>query len=212
MNENTEYFKVKSPKIKLRTPQYTYVRLLLIYTCIYIAAFLLGCLLFHSAKINEGQKSIVDISYFIPQFPAFDNVFSFAAQSVALAQRDLTDALVLSLAGFTLLAGVTIFCTLALRGFSFGFAINCFAYTLRADTTVAEHPVLSVFLFSCLSAGSTAILLHQAAKSAIFTDDFKALGGRPRKIIRSKALYAHVFRFFVAAGVLLCISLLRCFI
>lgn len=212
MTENTGYFKVKSPRVRLRTPQYIYVRLLLLYTCVYTFAFFAGCLLFHVLKVNESQIAFSNFEFLNTEFGEFNDLFSFSERILAISKRDLTDTFVIFAAGFTMLAGLAISFTLLLRGFSLGFTVNCLAFMTRSDPIRFAHPVLSVTLFSVLSAVGAAILLHLAVKSVLFSDDFKALCGRPSKIIRSKALYAHVFRFLVAFGAFLILNLIRCLI
>ena len=212
MTENTGYFKVKSPRVRLRTPQYIYVRLLLLYTCVYTFAFLAGCLLFHVLKVNEGQISFPDLGVLSAEFGEFHDIFSFSEQILAISKRDLTDTFVIFAAGFTMLAGLAISFTLLLRGFSLGFTVNCLAFAIRSEPIQFAHPVLSVTRFSILSAVGAAILLHLAVKSVLFSDDFKALCGRPSRIIRSQALYAHVFRFLVVLGAFLILNLIRCLI
>lgn len=212
MTEKTGYFKVASPRIKLRTPQHIYVRLLLVYTCVYTLAFFLGCLLFHVLKINEGQIFSTDPTFFDVGLTDCEDIYAFCEQILSLSRRDLTDAFVLFAAGFTMLAGLAVSLTLAMRGFSLGFTVNCLAFVLRSDPMRFPHPVMTVTLFSILSAVGAAILLHLSVKAVLFSDDFKALCGRPSKIIRSKALYTHIFRFLVVFGAFLILNLIRCFI
>lgn len=212
MAEKTGYFKVASPRIKLRTPQYIYIRLLLFYTCIYTLAFSLGALLFHILKVSKGQTLSVDSGYFKTEALHFEDVFSLCEQILSLSRRDLTDTFVIFAAGFTMLAGLAVSFTIAMRGFSLGFTVSCLVFAVRSDSLLSAHPIISITLFSILSAIGAAILLHLSAKSVLFSDDFKALCGRPSKIIRSKALYTHIFRFLVVLGAFLILNLIRCFI
>ena len=103
------------------------------------------------------------------------------------------------------LAGILMF-----RGASFGFSVSYLAYAIKYETTSFERPVSSIILFSVLCATSAAILIHMCVKTAIFTDEFKTLCGRPRLIVRSKAFYMQIFRFFTILGAILILNLIRC--
>lgn len=212
MTENTGYFRVSGkPKIKLRAPQYVYVRMLLVYTLLYTLAFALGCLLFHFLKIKESQILNTRIlSYFSMDFSSCEDIFDFAKQSLSVSSQDLSHLFVVFTAGFTMLAGLVVSALLIFRGFSLGFSISYLAYAVRENLIDLAHPFSSVILYSLLCALGAAIMLHAAVKSTLFSDDFKALCGRPSRIIRSKALYTHIFRFLIAFGAFLILNLIRC--
>lgn len=209
MTENKGYYKVGSERIKLRTPQYIYIRLLLLYTFLYTLAFAMGCLLFHFLKINEGQTFS---ALFPNDLAGCTDIFSFCKHILAISRKDLSDLFVVFTAGFTMLAGFIASGVLLYRGFSLGFTVSTLVYALRANTLGIAHPVLAAILFSSLSALGAVILLHLSVRSTLFSDDFKALCGRPGRIIRSGLLYAHIFRFLIAFGAFLLLNLIRCFI
>lgn len=210
MTKNTGYFKVDTPKIKLRTPQYIYMRLLLLYTFLYTLAFALGCLLFHFV---DKSRTICGIAkYFSTDIGEFTDIFSFCERLLSLSRRDLADLFFIFAAGFTMLAGLAVSLLLIFRGFSLGFLIGCLTYMIRSGELQHTHPTAAVLAFSVLCALGAAVFLHMAVKTTLFSDDFKALCGRPSKIIRSKALYTHIFRFLIAFGSFLILNLIRCII
>lgn len=209
---NTGYFKVgERPKIKLRTPNFVYVRALLIYTLLYTAAFFCGCLLFHF--LETGESSLINeriTVYFSIDFSSCTDIFDFLELLLSAGRQDLSNLLVIFTAGFTMLSGIIVSVLLLFRGFSMGFSVSYFVYAIRSDFVSLSHPTASLLLFSVLCAIIAAIMIHMGVKTTMFADEFKALGGRPRKIIRSKALYLQIFRFLIAFGAILILNLIRC--
>lgn len=214
MTGNTGYFKVSDkPKIKLRTPYFIYARTLLIYAFLYTLAFTLGCLLFHFLENKESAAINARIlSYFSADFSNCNDIFAYTNQLLALSRQDLSNIFIIFTAGFTMMAGIIVSALLLFRGFSMGFSISYLAYAIRSGAIRLEHPIASMILFSALCAVGAAIMIHMSVKTTVFADEFKALGGRPRKIIRSKALYMHIFRFLIAFGAVLILNLIRCVI
>lgn len=212
MTGNTEFFKVSGkPKIKLRTPQFIYARALLIYTLLYTVAFALGCLLFHFVENKESAAINARIlAYFSADFSDCSDIFAYTKQLLARSKQDLSNIFIIFTAGFTMLSGIIVSALFLFRGFSMGFSISYLAYAIRSGSIHLEHPIASVILFSLLCAVGAAIMIHAGVKTTIFADEFKALGGRPRKIIRSKALYMQIFRFLIAFGAILILNLIRC--
>ncbi len=211
MTENTEFFEVRSKKVVLRTPRYVYARLLLTYTLIYTLAFIFGCILFHLLdypRSTEFDSSI--IAYFSLDFSACASVSDCPSLLLSASSAELSHLFVAFTAGFTMLCGLILSSMLIFRGFALGFSISYLAYALREGFVVIERPALSMVFYAVLCAVSAAILLSFSVKSAMFCDDFKALCGNTRKIIRSKALYSHIFRFLIAFGAFLTLNLLRC--
>ena len=201
----------ETPKIKLRTPQYIYLRLLLGYTFLYILAFFFGCLLFHLLKIKEGQTMNARIlEYFSCNFSGCDTIFDFARYLVEISRQDLLHVLFIFSAGFTMLAGAAVSALLFFRGFSLGFSASYLAYAIRIHTIELQHPIGAVVLYALLCAFGAAILLHYSVRTTVFSDAFKSLCGRASRIIRSKDLYAHLFRFLIALGAFLILNLTRC--
>ena len=212
MTGNTEYFKVcGKPKIRLRTPQFIYARTLLLYTLFYTLAFSLGCLLFHFLDVKDSELMNARIlAYFSISFADCEDVFDFTTRLLAIGKQDLSNLFVVFTAGFTMLCGIVVSTLLCFRGFSMGFSVSYLTYAIRSETISLAHPIGAVFLFSILCAACAVIMIHVGVKTTIFADEFKALGGRPRKIIRSKALYMQIFRFLIAFGAILILNLIRC--
>jgi len=211
MTENTGFFSISSekPKVKLRAPQYIYVRMLLFYTLLYAVAFFLGCLLFHFLNVKESQMMNAHIIAYFSKSADYTSVFDFAKQTVFFCREDLSHLLLIFIAGFTMLAGLTVSAILIFRGFSLGFSVSYLAYAVRGDMILIDHPTAAVVLYSLLCAFTAAIMLHSAVKAVMFSDDFKALCGRPSRIIRSKALYLHIFRLLIGEGAILILNLIR---
>lgn len=212
MTGNTGYFKVYGRQgVKLRTPQLIYARSIFIYSLFYTVAFSLGCVLFHLLDTKESEMINSRISaYFSTTFSDCKTVFDFATKLLAISQQDLSGIFVIFCAGFTMLCGIVISMFLLFRGFSMGFSLSYFVYAIRSNAIALAHPAAAMVLFSVMNAAFAVIIIHLGVKTTIFSDEFKALGGRPRKIIRSKALYMQIFRFLIAFGAILILNLIRC--
>lgn len=212
MTENTSFFAVNNKhKIKLRTPGYIYARLLLIYTVIYTLAFAGGCFLFHFLDLPESRSLNSRIlSYFSVNFSNCNDIFDASALVLSVSKSDIYHLLLVFSAGFTMLSGLIISSLLIFRGFSLGFSLCYLICALREHYVALEHPTAALILYSITCAIISALLLHSSVKSAQFCDEFKALCGNPRKIIRSKALYSHIFLFLIVFGAFLILNLIRC--
>ncbi len=212
MNESTGFFSIShGSKIKLRTPKFIYARLLFIYALLYTLSFIGGCLLFHFIDMPESEKFNAHIlSYFSVDFSNCNDLFDYASLILSMSKSDIYHLLIIFSAGFTMLSGLIIASLVIFRGFSLGFSLSYLVLALRQGYTTLEHPIASLIIYSVTCAVIAAIILNFSVKSAFFCDEFKALCGSPRKIIRSKALYAHISRFLIAFGAFLILNLLRC--
>lgn len=208
----TEHFKInKRPKIKLLSRKYIYARLILLYTFAYTAAFMAGCLLFHMLEIKSSATIDARIfSYFSAGFSDCDDLYDYCGRLLSESRSDITHLILIFTAGFTMFSTIALTGILMFRGASFGFSVSYLAYAIKYETASFERPVSSIVLFSVLCATSAAILIHMCVKTAIFTDEFKTLCGRPRLIVRSKAFYMQIFRFFTILGAILILNLIRC--
>ena len=81
---------------------------------------------------------------------------------------------------------------------------------VRRDALALPRPIVSLVLFSLLGALTAAMMIHLSVRTTMFSDEFKALCGRPRLILRSGALYAQLLRFTIAFGAILLLTILRC--
>ena len=212
MTGNTGFFKVVGgPKIKLRTPQFIYAKMLFVYTLLYVLFFAFGCFVYHALPIPTGVSFNERITtYFSVGFSDCDGLLEGTRRLLAYSRQDISNAVIVFTAGFTMLSGLIISGMLAFRGFSMGFSVSYLVYAVRESAVDLAHPYTSVILFSILAAAHAAILIHIGVKTTVFSDEFKALGGRPRKIICSKALYMQIFRFLIALGAVLILNLIRC--
>lgn len=212
MTDSTGFFtvSVRKPKIRFLEPNLIYARLLLWYTFAYTVAFGGGCLMFHWLNVKESQTFNIRIeSYFSKSIFSADNVYDFLEAFVSTCQKDLSHIVLLFAAGFTLFAGLAVFTLLSFRGFALGFSASYFVYAIRTQCISLAHPKLSLCIYSVICATVAAVMLHSAVKSVMFSDAFKALGGRPRKILCSKELYRHVFRLLIGLGATLLLNFIR---
>lgn len=212
MTNNTEFFSVaKKRKVKLLSPQFIYAKLLLIYSLLYTASFALGCLLFHSLELNNGEFISDRITkYFSVSFSKCENIYDYANTLLDISSTDISHLLIVFTAGFTMLVGVITSVIFVVRGFSLGFSLSYVAYAVNSGVLNVEHPTAAVVIYSIISAALAAVLIHFGVKTACFSDEFKTLCGRPRMIIKSKALYLQLLRFLTAFGAILILNLIRC--
>lgn len=214
MTENVGSFKIpKKKRIRLITPRYIYVKFTLIYTLFYVLAFALGCLLFHLTDGRESalfNRRITD--YFSASLDGCGDAFAFSKRLLSVSMQDVTRLALIFTAGFTVFVSLAVTGLLIFRGLSFGFSVSYLAYAIRAESVVLARPVASLTFFSLLGAMTAAVMIHLAVKTTMFSDEFKALCGRPRLILHSRALYMQMLRFLVALGAILFINLIRCVI
>lgn len=212
MTGNTEFFNISdTSKVKLLSPRFVYAKLLVIFALLYTAAFAVGCLLFHLLDYKSSESINLRIeSYFSVDFSDCENIFDYSNTLLDMSRSDLSHLLIIFAAGFTMLAVAAISLLLVFRGFSLGFSICYFTYAVRTNAISLEYPYASVILYSAVCAVIAAIMIHISVKTALFSDEFKLLCGRPRRIIKSKAIYLQLFRFLIAFGAVIISNLIRC--
>lgn len=212
MTKQTDTFRIpKKKRVKLITPRSVYTKFTLIFTFCYTAAFAVGCLLFHlTGGAANAQFDRRIAGYFAGSLADCTDAFAFARRLLSLSAEDLTRLGFLFMAGFTVFVAFAEAGILLFRGLSFGFSVSYLASMLRREAFPLSNPTLSLILFSLSGALCTALMIHLSAQTVLFSDAFKALCGRPRLILRSRALYAQLFRFTVAFGAILLLTLLRC--
>ncbi len=212
MTENTGYFSIsKKRKVKLLTKELVFAKLLFVYAFLYTLAFAVGCFLFHALNAENSKMINARINaYFAVDFLECENMFDRANLLIDISASDISHLIIIFTAGFTMLVGIVISLLLIFRGFSLGFSISYFTYAIQNDALVLENSYLSIIFFSVICALCAAIMINFGVKTTCFSDDFKALGGVPRKIIKSKALYSQLFRFLIAFGAILILNLFRC--
>ena len=211
MTDNTGYFRLsKNKKIKLLTPRYVYAKLIFIYSLLYTVSFICGCLLFHSLNLTGSNSWSANIlSYFSVDFSKCTDIFDFAGLIIMISRSDLGHLVLVFSAGFTMLSGLIVCSTLLYKGFSLGFSLSYLVFALQEKHITLAHPIASVVIFSIISAVIASILIDFSVKSVLFCDDFKALCGNARKIIRSKAVYSHILRFLIVFGTILILNIIR---
>ena len=212
MTENTGYFSIsKKRRVKLLSPSFVYAKLLLIYAFLYTLAFALGCFIFHALDAENSTTINARINaYFDADLLTSESWIERANLLFDISASDISHLVIIFTAGFTLLVGVIISLLLIFRGFSLGFSISYFAYAIQGGTIVVANPYVAVVLFSLICAFTAAIMIHFSVKTTCFSDDFKALCGIPRRIIKSKALYSQLLRFLIALGAILILNMFRC--
>ena len=214
MSETIGTFKIAGhPRIRLRTPRMVYARLLLRDALLYTVAFAIGCFLFHMLTFQESTLFNERIrAYFSADFTGCDSLFSYADRLLTYSKQDLSDLFLLFTVGFTMFAGLATAAILMFRGFSLGFSISYLAFLLKSEAVSPSVTYTDIALFSALSAVCAALMIHFSVKTVLFSDAFKALCGRPSRILRSGDFYAQIFRFLVAFGAILILNLIRCVI
>ncbi len=201
----------EAAKIKLISPRHVYARLLLIFTCLYTLSFAVGCLSLH--LLNYQSSEIINSrieAYFSADFSACESVFDYSNTLLDISSSDISHLLFIMAAGFTMLATAAISLLLVFRGFALGFSICYFTYAVREGLVTLTYPYAAVIVYSLICAVTAAIMIHISVKTAIFSDEFKSLCGRPKRIIASKAIYLQLLRFLIAFGAILILNLIRC--
>ena len=214
MAETSDYFSVSEKrKVKLLSQSTIFAKLLLGYVALYVLSFALGGLVFY---LLDAKNSLVlnarIISYFNTEFLVTDSIFDKINLLVDISGTDITYLILLFIAGFTMLTGVIVSLSLVFRGFCFGFSVSYFIFAIKCNYLLLPNNNLSFIVFSFVGALSTSIMIYFSVKTTCFSYDFRALDGITRKIIKSKALYAQLYRFLIAFGALLILNLIRCIV
>ncbi len=212
MNGNADYFSIsKKAKILPLSKHLLYAKLLFRYALLYVFAFILGCILFHSLKIENSQVINSRIyAFFNTDFSGCETLFDKANLLLNISNTDISHLIIIFTAGFTMLVGVMISLLLVFRGFSLGFSISYFTYALQNDLIDLKSPKISIILFSVICAITASIMIHFSVKTTCFCDTFKSFCGVPRRILKSKELYYQFFRFLITLGLILILNLFRC--
>lgn len=213
MTKNAETFSTKIPEVKLLSPKIIYAKILLIYTVLYTLAFFLGCFVFHSLDLKSGQYvSEILTKDFSNSILNCKNMFELSSLVLNISRTDISHLVIIFMSGFTMLTGIISSSVFVFRGFSFGFSVSYLASAVALGELQGNNLFLEIFVFSAICALNTAILLHFGVKTNCFCDDFKALCGRPKLIIKSKAFYRQITRFLITFGAILILNLIRCVI
>lgn len=212
MTKQTDTFRIpRQKRVKLVTPRSVYAKYTLIYALCYTAAFAVGCLLFHVTGGAENAQFDRRIAgWFSVSLSDCADAFDFAKRLLSFGAQDLMRLALIFTAGFTVFVSFAVAGILLFRGLSFGFAVSYLASLIRRDAFTLPRPIASLVLFSLFGALTAALMIHLSVRTTMFSDEFKALCGRPRLILRSRALYTQILRFTVAVGAILLLTMLRC--
>ena len=203
----------KSRAVKFLTPSYIYVKLLVLFALFYALSFALGCFLFHLLEVKSSTMINSRInSYFSVSFLNCENVFDVSEKVIEISRADISHLIILFTAGFTMLASVAISLLLVYRGFALGFSISYFTFAIKNNLLTIGTSYTPIIVFSTISAVIAVIMIHVGVKTALFADEFKSLGGIPRKIIKSQAVYTQLLRFLIALGGIFILNSVRCFL
>ena len=195
----------------LRSAEAVYSKRLLVYTFFYTAAFAAGCLVFHMLDAGSSARLNAQIlRYFSFDLGECSTFFDVCDYLLSSCSQELSHLFLIFTAGFTLFATLAISLLLVYRGFALGFSVSYLTFSVRYGLVALEKPQLAVVVYTLLCAMIAAVLIHFGVRSSLFSEEFKALCGNPKRIAASKALYLHLFRFLTGAGAILLLNLLRC--
>ena len=175
----------------------------------YILFYTLGLVGYYlvSVPLSETLNKYVT-SYFSCSFNMNNALSDNVSLLVFASWTDLRTIFFIFVCGFTLFSSIAIYGLLFYHALSLGFSslylVNCMSAGHLPEVSFFN---LIFFLFS--NAAVASILIVFSSKTRIFTDKFKALGGRRKLIIRSKPLYLHIFTLLCMCGAILFINIVR---
>ncbi len=175
----------------------------------YIVFYTLGLVGYYLVNIpfSETLNKYV-ISYFSHSFNFERSLMDNATLLIYASYSDVRTLLLVFVAGFTMFSSIAIYGLLFYHALSLGFSSLYLVSSMSAGLLEGVSFFnLVFFLFS--NAAIAAILLVFSSKTRIFTDKFKALGGRRKLIIRSKPLYFQIFTLLCMCGAVLFINIIR---
>lgn len=206
MSGNTEF----KTNVKMLSPAFIYAKVLFFNTLVYTLSFLLGVLLFH-AFVPEEVGFDRDISNFLSaDFSECGTVFDYVNTILRISKSELSQLTALFFAGFTMVSGIIVLATFVFRGFSIGFAFSYLVFLINNGLVDFKFPKLALGIYTVLCVVNSAVLLDFSGKTMRFSDEFKKLCVRPKRIILSKIMYSHITCLFISLGAMILLNLIKC--
>lgn len=202
-------FASDSPIGSLRQKEKTYPNLIFKNTLIYSLAFAAGMALWYIADFSVGRSVKEAIaSRFSGVFSECSSIKDFFEILLRCCSSDVRHITLAFMAGFTMLAGMALACLLIFRGAALGFSTAYLLCAIREGSAPLSELRLCIYL--ALSALVAAAVICFCSHCAIFSDEFRALGGRRSLILHSPVLWRQIFAFLLTLGFAVFLGLLNC--
>ena len=187
----------------------TYPNLIFKNTLIYSLSFAAGMALWYIAdfSVSRGVKEAI-ASRFSGVFSECESVKDFFGILLRCCASDVRQITLAFMAGFTMLAGIALATLLIFRGVALGFSTAYLLCAIRDGSAPLSELRLCIYL--ALSALIAAVVICFCSHCAIFSDEFRALGGRRSLILHSPVLWRQLFAFLLTLGFSVFLGLLNC--
>lgn len=198
---------------KLNAKGYIYTKLLFRYAAVYVVGFVVGLAAYYLFDFPFSEK----VNAYI--YGHFDNLFrdcrlpiEYLRVLLECSTTDIKHIFFIFTAGFTMFASIAMLCVILYRGISLGFSVGYLITVLQNGMITFNSPEIAFAIFLIANAFIASAMIVLCTKTALFSDEFRRMGGRKRVIFRSRVLYNQIFRLLMILGLILMINLLRCVI
>ncbi|MBQ8397160.1 MAG: hypothetical protein IJX53_03045 [Clostridia bacterium] len=194
---------IPAPEVIARRSSPAYIRLRITgqYLGLYLLAFLFGVVL--CSLLDAAALPALDgwaAAHFTSPFAAGDSLPDCAAAILDSASGDIRSMFLILTAGFTLFCPLALSVLTAWRGFSLGFVAAWLGSALSAGTLQMSHGAGAFLLFLGANGLVAAAFVHLAAQAVYFSHEYRAICGRPKKILRSPFVWRYLFVYLTMFG------------
>lgn len=171
------------------------------YLGLYLLAVLLGvllCSLLDTAALPAltGRAE----AHFTSPFQSGAGLPEGALAILDSASGDIRAMLIILAAGFTLFCPLALSLLTAWRGFSLGFVAAWLGSVLSAGDTRLTHGAAAFLLFLGANGLVAAAFVHLSAQAVYFSHEYRAICGRPKKILRAPFVWRYLFGYLTMFG------------
>ncbi len=193
---------IPAPEVIARRSSPAYIRLRITgqYLGLYLLAVLLGVLL---CSLLDGALPGLDgraEAHFASPFRADSRLPERALAILDSASGDIRAMFIILAAGFTLFCPLALSLLTAWRGFSLGFVAAWLGSVLSAGQTQLNHAAGAFLLFLGANGLVAAAFVHLAAQAVYFSHEYRAICGRPKKILRAPFVWRYLFVYLTMFG------------
>ena len=204
---------IPAPEVIARrsSPAYIRLRITMQYLGLYLLAFLFGLLL--CSLLDPGALPKLNsraAAHFASPFQEATSLPDAASAILHSASGDIRAMFLILAAGFTLFCPLALSVLTAWRGFSLGFVAAWLGNVLSAGTLHLRHSAGAFLLFLGANGLVAAAFVHLAAQAVCFSHAYRAICGRPKKILRAPFVWRYLFVYLTMFGFVMLVHSIYC--
>lgn len=206
---------IPAPEVIARRSSPAYIRLRITgqYLGLYLLAFLFGvvlCSLLDGAALPP-LKGWAE-AHFAAPFTADTSLPDCASAILDCASGDIRAMFLILTAGFTMFCPLALSLLTAWRGFSLGFVAAWLGGALSSGALQMAHGTAAFLLFLGANGLVAAAFVHLAAQAVYFSHEYRAICGRPKKIIRAPFVWRYLFVYLTMFGFVMLVHSVCCWL